>query len=159
MITYAMLARQIILPRPLAIKLTPLLPYSCSLPLARSQKSQLLCNQANPDSFCKIPGVGVPSTGSPWASALLLSISIALCFHNLTKPFSRNSHGFTSIRNPRGVTLYPMAKFMCRIPKSESFLCALCALCGEIPMFAGFKLFAACAHSDALPFFYAVRLE
>jgi hypothetical protein len=26
-------------------------------PLCRSQKSQLLCNQANPASFCKIPGV------------------------------------------------------------------------------------------------------
>jgi hypothetical protein len=29
-------------------------------PLSRSQKSQLLCNQANPASFCKTPGVGVP---------------------------------------------------------------------------------------------------
>ncbi|SRR6266852_4288338 len=28
--------------------------------LCRHQKSQLLCNQANPNSFCKTPGVGVP---------------------------------------------------------------------------------------------------
>src|SRR5260370_3955809 len=28
--------------------------------LCRSQKSQLLCNQANPASFCKTPGVGYP---------------------------------------------------------------------------------------------------
>jgi len=27
-------------------------------PLCRSQKSQLLCNQANPDSFTKMPGCG-----------------------------------------------------------------------------------------------------
>src|SRR5229473_3199375 len=29
-------------------------------PLLRAQKSQLLCNQVNPASFCKTPGVGVP---------------------------------------------------------------------------------------------------
>jgi hypothetical protein len=28
--------------------------------LGRSQKSQVLCNQANPDSLCKTPGVGHP---------------------------------------------------------------------------------------------------
>src|SRR6266852_3121833 len=33
--------------------------------LCRHQKSQLLCNQANPNSFCKTPGVGVPSGFSP----------------------------------------------------------------------------------------------
>src|SRR5260370_34187535 len=32
-------------------------------------------------------------------------LSAALCFHNLTNPFSRKPFCFTSIQNPRGVTL------------------------------------------------------
>ncbi len=39
-----------------------------------------------------------------------------LCFHKLTNPFSRNPFLFTSIQNPRGVTLQ-------RIPRSSN-LCA-----------------------------------
>ena len=40
-----------------------------SLPsLCRSQKSQLLCNQANPSSFAEIPGVGCPHALSRHAS-------------------------------------------------------------------------------------------
>jgi hypothetical protein len=153
-----MLARQVISTAAFPIKLTPLLRHSCRLFVAPKKVNSFGIRQIE-TLFAKHPGCGVPSTGSSWASALLLSIFIALCFHNLTKPFSRNSHVFTSIQNPRGVTLYPVAKFMGHIPESEIFLCAPCALCGEIPMFAGFKLFAASAHSDALPFFYAVRLE
>jgi len=34
-------------------------PYISLPPLLRSQKSKTLCNQANPGSFCKIPGCGV----------------------------------------------------------------------------------------------------
>jgi len=36
-------------------------PFNLLQPLCRLQKSQLLWNQANPASFCKTPGVGVPS--------------------------------------------------------------------------------------------------
>jgi hypothetical protein len=43
------------------------------------------------------PHFSVPS-GPPWQSNLF-----ALCFHNLTNPFSRNSFIFTSIQIPRGV--------------------------------------------------------
>ena len=39
-------------------------PKSCRFillrTLCRCEKPQLLCNQANPNSLCKIPGVGVP---------------------------------------------------------------------------------------------------
>src|SRR6266851_533421 len=38
-------------------------------PLGRLEKSQLLCYQANPASFCKTPGVGVPARASPLESA------------------------------------------------------------------------------------------
>jgi hypothetical protein len=34
-------------------------------PLSHSQKSQTLCNQANPGSFCKTPGVGYTLTSRP----------------------------------------------------------------------------------------------
>ncbi len=35
-------------------------PFNLLRTLCRRQKDQLLCNQANPDSFAKTPGVGVP---------------------------------------------------------------------------------------------------
>ena len=82
-------------------------------PLCRSQKSQLLCNQANPDSFAKTPGVGYPlrslcSDLSALCVALLpayyvfsttcrLLFSLAslfrtrsLCFQQLADSFAKN---------------------------------------------------------------------
>ena len=44
-------------------------PVNLLRPLYRRQKSQLLWNQANPASFCKTPGVGVPPQTSPLESA------------------------------------------------------------------------------------------
>src|SRR5216684_613865 len=44
----------------------------------RSQKSQVLYNQANPASFCKTPGWGVPSQISPLESATSISLFLAL---------------------------------------------------------------------------------
>src|SRR5712664_3663074 len=44
-------------------------PINLLQPLCRPQKSQLLWNQANPASFCKTPGVGVPPQTSPLESA------------------------------------------------------------------------------------------
>ncbi len=40
-------------------------PLKSLQPLCRSQKSQLLWNQANPASFCKHPGWGMPSQSRP----------------------------------------------------------------------------------------------
>src|ERR1700730_4321571 len=52
--------------------------------LCRRQKSQLLWNQANPDSFSKTPGVGVPQKSRLWnqqhpdsSSRLCLQVSYA----------------------------------------------------------------------------------
>src|SRR6266478_4366201 len=44
-------------------------PFNLLQPLCRRQKSQLLWNQANPASFCKTPGVGVPPQTSPLESS------------------------------------------------------------------------------------------
>jgi hypothetical protein len=59
MLTCAMLARQIIPPAP-PNKANPF-AHILLRTLGRHDKSQLLCNQSNPDSFCKTPGVGVPA--------------------------------------------------------------------------------------------------
>jgi hypothetical protein len=44
-------------------ELNPVYLYSSRLfrALCRSQKSELLCNQSTPASFCKTPGVGYPA--------------------------------------------------------------------------------------------------
>src|SRR2546423_1001424 len=34
--------------------------------LWRKQKTQVVCNQQNPNSFCKTPGVGVPRNAQTW---------------------------------------------------------------------------------------------
>src|SRR6266852_1261338 len=49
-------------------------------PLCRRQKSQLLWNQANPASFCKTPGVGVPPQGSPLKSSTSSLTAVAGLF-------------------------------------------------------------------------------
>jgi hypothetical protein len=77
------------------------------------QKTQLLCNQSNPHSFYKTPGVWGTSATSPRTPRLLPRASkgalallvdfLTLRFHNLTNPFSSNPFPFTSIQNPRGV--------------------------------------------------------
>ena len=76
---------------------------SCILTLLRTlcarHKTQLLYNQANPNSFAKTPGVGYPSS-------LLLAIRhfpAPFLFYILTNPFSRKSFVCTSIQNPGGV--------------------------------------------------------
>ncbi len=42
------------------------------------QKSQLLCNQANPASFCKTPGWGYPSTSAPGFTSAVICITCRL---------------------------------------------------------------------------------
>jgi hypothetical protein len=92
------------------------LPYPASSPnprwlillrtLCRRQKPQPLSNQANPNSLCKTRGVGgvrrLRASVPPWQ---IQRFSSPLCFHTLTNPFFRNPFLFTSMQNPRGVTL------------------------------------------------------
>jgi len=59
MITSVMLARQIILPRPLPAKLTPLRPYSCRLFVAPQKINSFGIKQMQ-TLFAKHPGWGVP---------------------------------------------------------------------------------------------------
>src|SRR5260370_3073458 len=81
-------------------------------PLCRSQKSQLLCNQANPASFCQNTGVGGPlrsprsdlsalcvallpashvfsATYGLFVSLCALSRARVLCFHQHTASFCK----------------------------------------------------------------------
>jgi hypothetical protein len=86
--------------------------------LLRSQKSQTLCNQANPDSFCKTPGVAyLPASTSASAPSVLSANSVvsrwmgnpassASAFApsaSLRYPFSNGSSAFlrsTDSQNP-----------------------------------------------------------
>ena len=98
-------------------------PFILLQTLLLSRKIQLLCNQANPNSLGKTPGSGVYLHKPPaWnqqltnssflslrrlrvlcVSALSIAVDLlALCFHILTNPFSRNLFRFTSIQIPRG---------------------------------------------------------
>jgi hypothetical protein len=110
MITSVMLARQAILPDPpnKANSFAPTLLRA----LCRSEKSQVLCNQANPDSFCKTAGVGYPECfyGAPRVG-VPAQLTVGFCgidlqafsFQNFTNPSFRNSFACTSIQNPGGV--------------------------------------------------------
>src|SRR5260370_10343643 len=65
-------------------------PVNLLQPLCRSQKSQLLCNQANPASFCKTPGVGVP----------LCDLCAPISVHSvLCLPASQTRHSSLSTRH------------------------------------------------------------
>ena len=71
--------------------------------LCRSRKRQVLCNQANPNSLRKTPGMGVsaaPTVDSAVPSAIDFQV---LCSHDVTNPFFQNSFVFTSIQIPGGV--------------------------------------------------------
>ena len=59
-------------------------------PLWHPQKSQLLCNQANPDSFSKTPGVGVPlCISSEWPRCTFRpSYSPLAARHSLLLPWT-----------------------------------------------------------------------
>jgi hypothetical protein len=71
--------------------------------LCRRENTQLLRNQANPNSFAKTPRVGGTCASLSVRSFSLTIDFLTLCFHSLTKPFSRNPFHCTSIQNPRGV--------------------------------------------------------
>jgi hypothetical protein len=105
-------------------------PFNLLQTLCRSCKSQVLWNQANPNSFAKIPGVAdtapkpasrISNLQAPAPRAVCKSVNdsrsevlrvsvppcgipfwFALCFHNVTNCFSRNLFLFTTIRIARG---------------------------------------------------------
>jgi hypothetical protein len=105
-------------------------PFNLLQTLCRSCKSQVLWNQANPNSFAKIPGVAYTplkpasrisnlqtlappavckSVNDSRSEVLRVSMPpcgipfwFALCFHNVTNCFSRNLFLFTTIRIARG---------------------------------------------------------
>ncbi len=89
-------------------------PFNLLQPLCRLQKSQLLWNQANPASFCKTPGVGVPpqtsplesSTSSlffraPVATQLTPQLTLMLLITSVqTQQFHAITHSFAQRRQP-----------------------------------------------------------
>jgi len=91
-------------------------PHTLFRTLCRRRKTQPLCNQANPNSLHKTPGVGYAQHNAPACFALIsasaprslrLSVIVAVdshvhCFHKVTKPVFRNPFTCTSIQNPRG---------------------------------------------------------
>ena len=98
MITFAILARQMILSRILSIKLTPFLRYSCKLFVAPKRVNSFAIKQIQTLS-AKYRGAttGRPAYGVPTAHH---PPSAALCFHILTNPSRRNPFVCTSIQNP-----------------------------------------------------------
>src|SRR6202171_1632391 len=75
-------------------------PVNLLQPLCRRQKSQLLWNQANPASFCKTPGLGVPRfpLQPPTAHYPLLTT------HSHVTPFKINTR--KSVSKQRTLTLF-----------------------------------------------------
>src|SRR6266852_1744945 len=71
-------------------------PFNLLQPLMQLQKSQLLCNQANPASFCKTPGWGYPSTSASGFTSAVICITCRLY------PLRSQSIAHTS-RHHRGV--------------------------------------------------------
>src|SRR5258708_21777537 len=76
--------------------------------LLRSEKTQLFYNQANPHSFCKTPGVGVPLRGDRCTEAQKCP-SVSPLPATLTHSVSRKSFRCNSYANTldRGVTPPP----------------------------------------------------
>jgi len=64
-------------------------PFKSLQPLCRSQKSQLLWNQANPASFAKTPGVGVPPQKPPRRISNLQPLVSGPSYDSVTKPVLR----------------------------------------------------------------------
>jgi hypothetical protein len=106
MITFVMLARQIILLSTLPAKLTPLLRYSCRLFVALKDVNFFGIKQIHTLSQER-PGWGVPlrslgglcacPSGRRASALSLLFVFFALCFQGVTNCFSGNSFPFTNI--------------------------------------------------------------
>ena len=89
-------------------------PVNLLQPLLRSQKSQLLCNQANPASFCKSPGWGVPTREFVRCTEAQKCPFVSPLVATLTHSLSRKSFPCHSYRNTRdgGVTVASVSASM-----------------------------------------------
>jgi hypothetical protein len=76
-------------------------PVNLLQPLWRSQKSQLLWNQANPASFCKTPGAGVPLRKLVPCTEAQKCLLVSPLFATLTHSMSRKSFVCHSYANTR----------------------------------------------------------
>jgi len=89
-------------------------PVNLLQPLLRSQKSQLLCNQANPASFCKSPGWGVPTREFVRCTEAQKCPFVSPLVATLTYSLSRKSfpcHSYTNTRDG-GVTVASVSASM-----------------------------------------------
>ncbi len=86
-------------------------PFKQLQPLGLVQKSQLLCNQANPASFCKTPGVGVPVRELVRCTEAQKCLSVSPLLATLTHSVSRKSFPCHSYENTQdgGVTFAPVS--------------------------------------------------
>jgi hypothetical protein len=144
MITSAMLARQVIVPAPLPIELTPLVRYSCSLLPAPKKVNSFGIKQIQ-TLFAKHPGWGyLPQVrlGLPRFPYRFLS---PFLFITLRNPFPATPLFSHSYKTPEVSPSTP-AKIRCTFPNQEFSLC-LCASGQNLrdvqtfrnPTFAGFS--------------------
>ncbi len=107
-------------------------PFNLLQPLVPLQKSQLLCNQANPASFSKTPGVGVPLWELVRCTEAQKCLFVTPLLATLTHSVSRKSfpcHSYANTRDggtatlPRRASLPPSYA-----PRGASIPCALTRL-------------------------------
>ena len=126
-----MLARQIILPRPLPTKLTPLRPYSCSLLVAPKKVNSFGIKQIQP-LFAKHPGCGVPLAAGFRVLCLASPRSITPFKINTSKSATKQTTLTISRINTYAKTGggYPHHLPTFRHFPNQEFLCALCVGAG-----------------------------
>jgi hypothetical protein len=132
MITYAMLARQVILPRPLALKLTPLLPYSCSLFVAPKRVNSFGIKQIQP-LFAKHPGCGVPLAAGFRVLCLASPRSITPFRINTSKSATKQTTLTISRINTYAKTGGGYPPPSANVPTFPKCGIPLCALCRRLP--------------------------
>src|SRR3984893_19403353 len=113
MITFAMLARQLILPRPLPTLLTPLLLYCCKLFVAAEKVKPFAIKQIQ-TLLPKTPGVGVPphsnfdlapSSSVSWRPCVFITLRIAFSANPLYSQPSELPGGVGYTRPQNGLVL------------------------------------------------------
>src|SRR6266852_3365883 len=77
------------------------------------QKNQLLCNQANPASFCKTPGWGYPSTSAPGFTSAVICITCRLYpLWSQSIAHTSRHHGGVYPQSPKS----PLSLATCPVP-------------------------------------------
>jgi hypothetical protein len=101
-------------------------------PLVPLQKSQPLCNQANPASFCKTPGVGVPLPELARCTEAQKCLFVSPLLATLTHSLSRKSFRCRSYANTRDgcASARPLHPSLppSHAPRGASIPCALTRL-------------------------------